>query len=259
MNSLFSYDSKLMQILMKVGDLMILNFCFILCGLFFPFLVAYASLGLKLMPFNSALFWILLVISLFAVGAAQAGLYNGAKVMQDPDDDSPVYKAFFKGFSNGIGSITLAWLIVEILLSVLVYVCIIALYRGSPLWILIVAIAAFGQFTCLIPVIHARFNCKWWQLISNAFLISMAHPIRTFGVLALTWLPAVLFLNYTYYFMMVAPIWFTLYFSTAHLFAYQFMRKPMEGLIADYKKSHGETDEETESEAEDEPITVIEE
>lgn len=217
MNSLFSYDSKLMQILMKVGDLMILNILFILCSL-----------------------------PIVTIGAAQAGLYSAAKVMQDPEDDTPAFRAYFKGFINGFGSITLAWFIVEVALALLIYASLIALYRGSPLWILVVAIAVFGQLTCLIPVVHARFSCKFWQLIRNAFLIALAHPIRTFGVLALTWLPAIMFLNFTYYFMQVAPIWFTLYFSTAHLFAYQFMRKPMEGLIEDYKKKNGESAEEAE-------------
>ena len=59
--------------------------------------------------------------------------------------------------------------------------------------------------------------------------------------------------------MMVAPIWLTLYFSTAHLFAYQFMRKPMEGLIEDYKKKNGEVEEEPETQSEDEPIAATEE
>ena len=219
MNSLFSYDSKLMQILMKVGDLMILNICFIFCCL-----------------------------PIVTIGAAQAGLYSGAKVMQDPDDESSVFKAFLKGFFNGIGSITLAWFVFEVALAALVICSLWALTYGSPLWIIIVALATFCHLTCLIPVIHARFSCKWWQLLRNAFLIALAHPIRTFGVLALTWLPVVLFMNYTYYFMMVAPIWLTLYFSTAHLFAFNFMRKPMEGLIEDFKKQHGEDEEEIEEE-----------
>ena len=221
MNSLFSYDSKLMQILMKVGDLMILNILFILCSL-----------------------------PIVTIGAAQAGLYSAAKVMQDPEDDSSAAKAYLKGFVNGFGSITLAWFILEVVLALLIYASLIALYQGSPLWILIVAIATFGHLTCLVPLIHSRFSCKFWQLIRNAFLIALAHPIRTFGVLALTWLPAVMFLTLTYYFIQVAPIWFTLYFSTAHLFAYQFMRKPMEGLIEDFKKQHGETDEVSAEEAE---------
>ena len=217
MNSLFSYDSKLMQILMKVGDLMILNICYILCCL-----------------------------PIVTIGAAQAGLYSAAKVMQDPEDYTPVAKAFFKGFANGIGSITLAWFLVEIVLGLLIYASLLALYRGSQLWIMLVSLGVFAFLTCLIPVIHARFSCKFWQLISNAFLISLCHPIRTLGVLAVTWLPLILFMNFTYYFVQIAPIWLTLYFSTAHLFAYQFMRKPMEGLIEDYKKKNGESVEETE-------------
>ena len=217
MSNLFSYENPIMQLLMKLGDLMILNICYILCCL-----------------------------PIVTIGAAQAGLYSAAKVMQDPDDYTPVAKAFFKGFANGIGSITLAWLIVEVVLGLLIYSCLLALYRGSQLWIMLVSLGVFAFLTCLIPVIHARFSCKFWQLISNAFLISLCHPIRTLGVLAVTWLPLIMFMNFSYYFIQVAPIWLTLYFSTAHLFAYQFMRKPMEGLIEDYKKKNGESAEEAE-------------
>lgn len=228
MNSLFSYDSKLMQILMRIGDLMILNVCYILCCL-----------------------------PIVTMGAAQAGLYSAAKVMQDPEDDSSPAKAYFKGFVSGIGSITAAWVIVEILFALLVYCCIWALYYRCPEWILLVALGVFSFMTCLIPLIHSRFACKSLQLIRNAFLLAMAHPLRTLGVLAVNWLPAILFLTeLNIVFIQVAPIWLTLYFSTAHLFAYQFMRKPMQGLVDNYIKQQNPEAANEEKTVEKEAATV---
>ena len=62
MGGLFSYDSKPMQILMFVGDLIILNILYLIC-----------------------------CIPIFTIGAAQAGMYTACKVLLDKEDDSSPY------------------------------------------------------------------------------------------------------------------------------------------------------------------------
>ena len=74
---------------MTIGDLVILNVLFLLCCL-----------------------------PIFTIGAAQAGLYTGLRVLADKEDDSSPAAAFFRGFSSGFGKIT----IVHSLLMVLVLV-----------------------------------------------------------------------------------------------------------------------------------------
>ena len=63
--NIFSYESKLMQTLMVIGDYIILNLMFLVFS-----------------------------IPIFTIGAAQAGLYSGIKVALDKEDDSSCAAAF---------------------------------------------------------------------------------------------------------------------------------------------------------------------
>ena len=65
----FSYESKPMQILMYIADLVILNVLFVLCS-----------------------------IPIFTIGASHAALYSAIRTLQDPEDDTSVTKAFFAWF-----------------------------------------------------------------------------------------------------------------------------------------------------------------
>ena len=95
MEQIFSYESKFMQLLMKLADMIILNLLFIL-----------------------------FCIPIVTIGASQAGLYSGIRQMMNKDDDSSSIKAFFKGFASGFGKITLVqtcFLIVMALLTFVLY------------------------------------------------------------------------------------------------------------------------------------------
>jgi hypothetical protein len=81
MRDLFSCDSKFMQILHTISDHILLNLLFIIC-----------------------------CIPVVTIGAAQAGLYSGIRVLRDEEDDSSCFRAFWKGFGIGFGKITFVWL-----------------------------------------------------------------------------------------------------------------------------------------------------
>lgn len=226
MNGLFSYESKPMQILMRLGDLIILNLLYLLC-----------------------------CIPLFTIGAAQAGLYTAAKVMQDPEDDSSVAAAFFRGFRNGFGTVTIAWGITTIVLAAVTYFSIAAIMAGSPVWLAVVAIVFCMIFHALVPAFHARFSCTPWQLIRNSWFLLFAHPLRSIGTTILLWIPAALFVIDTFLFMALAPLWITLYYSAVFNFATSFLKKPFNTLIAHFNETHGITEEtapEASQEAEEE-------
>lgn len=207
--NLFSYESKPMQILMQLGDLIILNLLYLLCCL-----------------------------PIFTIGAAQAGLYTGVKALQDPEDDTYCTTAFFKGFRSGFKQITVAWCLLfalELVLAVVAYLCVFYSYTSHadlPLWAAIIALALTALFQSLITVFHSRFNCTALQLIRNAWFLATAYPIRSLAVAALTWLPVILFAvsNITV-FMSLTPIWMTIYFSGAFCFCHTFMKKPFQILI----------------------------
>ena len=233
--NLFSYESKPMQILMRIGDLMILNAVFLLC-----------------------------CIPVVTIGAAQAGLYNAAKVLQDKEDDSSPLKAFFKGFTNGFFTITLAWGLLTVLLVAVVLLSMTAYTMGAPVWPLAIAVVIVVLFQSLVAAFHSRFTCTPWQLIRNVWFLTFAHPLRSIGVALIVNLPLLALIDALfgifkiveiYTFMAIAPIWLTLAFSTLFNFAYQLLKKPFKTLIDHYNETHGIT-EGAAAETKEEPIGI---
>ena len=215
MNNLFSYENPIMQLLMKIGDLMILNFIYLVC-----------------------------CIPIFTIGAASAGMYTAMKVMQDPEDDTSLVSAFFRGFKAGFGTITLAWGVTIIITLIVCICCYVGYYSfDMSLWLCIIPILVCLWITALIPAFHSRFGCTSLQLLRNVGLLIFAHPLRTIAVSALTWLPMILlvigFLTRDLFgFMAMAPIWCTLYFGTAWFFNYSFLKKPFNVLIDHFNETH---------------------
>lgn len=214
MNGVFSYDSKPMQMLMRLGDLIILNLVYLLCCL-----------------------------PVFTIGAAQAGLYTAAKVMSDKEDDSSPTKAFFRGFRTGFGNVTLAWLLVSAALAVVIYFAVSAAMLGAPIWLVIIAVVVTAIFQTLVPAFHARFVCTPWQLIRNTWFMLFAHPLRSIGATILVWFPVAFFLLDMYHFMAIAPVWVAVYYSGAFSFAYALLKKPFTTLIDHFNETHGITPE----------------
>lgn len=209
MKGLFSYDSPVMQILMYIGDLIILNFIYLIC-----------------------------CVPVFTIGAAQAGMYTAMRVLNDKEDDSSVSAAFFRGFANGFGKVTLGWGLLSLALVLVGVAAALGYAFGLPMWISIVSFCVAALFHSLVPAFHSRFGCTAMQLIRNSWFLAVAHPLRSLGVTALLWLPVVLFLTNTNLFMMATPVWGTLYFSTAFLFAELLLRKPFKTLVDDFNEKH---------------------
>lgn len=224
----FNYESKPMQILMLLGDLIIMNFLFILCSL-----------------------------PVFTIGAAQAGLYTGLKTLLDPDDDTYCSAAFFKGFKSGFGKITIAWCLLFALELVLGAVAILCIYytqstSSIQFWSAAIGLAIVALFHSLIPLFHARFNCTPWQLIRNAWFLALAHPIRSIFVGIVTWLPLILLFTINFVdFMTITPIFLLIYFSGTYLFGFSYMKKPFKVLIDHYNETHGITPPPTDPDAEE--------
>lgn len=225
--NLFSYESKPMQILMQLGDLIILNLLYLLC-----------------------------CIPIFTIGAAQAGLYTGVKALQDPDDDTYCTKAFFKGFRSGFKQITVAWCLLfalELLLGVVAYLCVFyqkTMQADLPLWAALIALSIVALFQSLVTAFHSRFSCTALQLIRNAWFLATAYPIRSLAVAVLTWFPIIFFAvsNITV-FMSMTPVWLTIYFSGAFCFCHTFLKKPFQILIDHFNEQKEASAEEASQEA----------
>lgn len=216
--SFFSYDSKPMQLLAHVGDLIIINFLYLIC-----------------------------CVPIFTIGAAQAGLHTAIKVLQDPEDDRSVSGSFFRGFATGFGTVTLAWGAVGLLFVLEAFA---AIFMANSIWIVVIAMVICAIFLAVIPMIHSRFGCTFTQLLRNAFWLIFAHPLRSLAATAVIFLPLFALsdalLGYVkwfdmYSFMAWTPIWGSIYFSGACSFALTFMKKPFKTMTEEFNRRNGLT------------------
>ena len=214
MNSVFSYESAPMQLLMRLGDLIMLNILYLVC-----------------------------CIPVVTIGAAQAGLYTACRVMQDKNDDTSVLTAFFRGFRTGFGTVTVAWGIVTLVLAVVIWLAVASIGAGGSVWLSILAMLVCAIFQSLVPAFHSRFVCTPWQLIRNTWFMLFAHPLRSLLITVVIWVPVVVFAVDTYIFMACAPIWLALYFSGAFSLCTAFLRKPFKVLVEHFNETHGITPE----------------
>ena len=211
MKGLFSYDNPFMQALMYVADLIILNILFILCSL-----------------------------PIFTIGAAQSGLYNAVRVMQDKEDDSSLTAAFFRGFKNGFKRITIVWLGFLVIFALLFYNFVNVYIFGSigleaPTVFAIIGLCLCGLIYSVMTIFHSRFDCTAKQLFRNALLLILAHPLRCIAVTLLLWSPLFILLLDFYSFTMLAPVFLAVWFAVTSLFGYSCMKKPFNGLAEDFQ------------------------
>lgn len=207
MSNLFSPESKLTQVLGYVADLFFLNVIFLVCCL-----------------------------PIFTIGAAQAGLYTATRQMIDPEDDRSVVKAFFRGFVNGFGKISLVstfFLLLDVILLYTLFMAIdypqLGIHWALPTVLLAICLLVHS----LLPVFHFRFNCGPFQLFRNCVLLLIAHPLRSIAVMLLTWAPVGLFFLNPKMFLDLSVLFLMFYYSVAFLFGAYMMVKPFQQLMDD--------------------------
>ena len=215
MKGLFSYDNKVMQALGVVADIALLNVIFIL-----------------------------FCLPIFTIGAAQAGICTGMKVLLDKEDDSSCIAAFFRGFRNGFGKITLVWCFLTLMVCGMAYAFMTCYVAAGGAFNLLVIVCMIALFLCVIfqtlaPVFHSRFDCKPIHLISNVWFLLVAHPLRCIGSVLLIWLPVIILCLNLYTFLMLGPVFITLLYGIAYLFTVTFMKKPFKTLTDDFNERHG--------------------
>lgn len=219
MKNIFSMDSKLMEVLGFIADLLLLNILFLLCCL-----------------------------PVVTIGAAQAGLYNATRVLQDQEDDSSVFKAFFRGFSSGFLKVTGLHIIMLALEAILLFTAYSSMkYEGFiSYWVPVIMLIPCLILHAVITVFHSRFSCSFSQLFRNAFLVMLLRPIRSLGVALLTWFPLGLFAWSPYTFLDLIPLFLVAYYSVALMFGILIMQKPFQMLIDHYNGDDEEDEDEEE-------------
>lgn len=227
MRGIFDYDSKFMQFLMKFADIAILNVLFLICS-----------------------------IPIFTIGAAQAGLYTGFRVMLDPEDESSPSAAFFRGFRNGFWVITPVWLILTLVVGVVAYSCATTYYlhaagMNAPVVLSVIALIVVTIFQNLVPIFHSRFSCKRWQLVKNCWYLLLAHPIRSILSVLLFCAPVLIFLLNVYVFMQMFIIFLSIWYGFAGIFTVSLMKKPFRTLEERYYELQEEAEFAKESDLEE--------
>ena len=203
---IFQYDSKFNQVLMTGADLIIMNFLYILCCL-----------------------------PIFTIGAAQAGLFTGIRVLLDKEDDSSCAKAFFRGFANGFKTITIVHCIFYVLIALLVLLLLNILVwhyagLGAPVWMVIVALAFAITLHTMMAPFHATFGCTVMQLLRNVFIVTLAHPLQSLLFTALLYLPVAVLLYRLDWFMGASILLLAIYYSVVYLIGFTLMKKPYQKL-----------------------------
>ncbi len=204
MKGIFSYESKFFQFLVQLANLIFLNFLFLLCCL-----------------------------PVFTIGAAQAGLMNATRIMQDPENDSSWLKAFFRGFSSGFLRITVIWAVCLVIIGFMLQMLFAVIYfdaiwHNGPMISAILALAAFMLFQSMVMAFHSRFDCTALQLIRSAWFMILMHPIKALCMTLLIWGPVILALLDLYLFFQLTPAWMFLYYSAAFQGCAMLMRGPFQ-------------------------------
>lgn len=201
MNSLFSYENKFMQVLMTLGDLIILNLLFLLCS-----------------------------IPVVTMGAAQAGLYTAVRTITDKNDDTAPTKAFFRGFKSGFLKITIVWVV---FLAVII-ASLLSFFSLQPGFTKVMALIGF----CIVAILetmtmmfHSRFDCTPLQLLRNSVLLFLAHPLRVIPATFISWLSLLVALYDPNSFIAMGPVFLTLFISVTFLVSYALMYKPFKDLV----------------------------
>lgn len=211
MKEIFSYENKVVQLLMKIADMAMLNVLYLLC-----------------------------CIPIFTIGAAQAGLYGGIRQLMRKDDDTSCFRAYFRAFRNGFKQVTLTYLVYLLamtLLGILLLWVQFLAYAGfgaAPIWMCVAAMGILAVLWSVIGPFHASFSCTTGQLLRNLLFVTMAYPLQSLLCGVVLYMPVVLLLVDIYSFLDLTVLWLLLYYAMAFLLIHLLMKGPMEELKQNY-------------------------
>lgn len=189
MKGIFSLDSKLMQGLSRLGDILILN-----------------------------VLYLLTCIPIITIGAATNALYSVCFKM-GTDDEGSLYRRYFRVFAADFKQATVLWLILfAVGFSSVYYFFLFFSAAGALRYVCIPALLIFlaAAFTAgyAFPLL-SQFEDPTKVILRNALLLSMGYLPRSLVIAVVDLLPAALFFFAPYTFLRLGIVWFTVYFSAA--------------------------------------------
>lgn len=198
----FSPDSKFAQVMTSVGEMMLLNMC-----------------------------WILASLPLVTIGASNIAIYTliGRRLRQESGGTIvPFFKAWWSNLKIG----SLFW-VAQVLVSISLGLI---LFLPLPAFLKVVAVVLLILVTLVFSIIYpqaARFRNRWFAYLRNALILLIAKPGWATLNLLLLLSPAIAFLLAPAEFLQLGFIWILFGFSGLFYLSACIMRKvllPMETL-----------------------------
>ena len=198
MQTLFSPDSRFMQALSRMADLIMLNIVFLLCSL-----------------------------PVFTIGASLTAMYT-VIFRYGTDRENGTFRCFFQAFRDNFRQATILWLILLACIgsaafnTMLFYVMPGSLHYGWILFaiLLVLAVMIFSYAFALL----SQFDNTCGQTLRNALVMSIGYFPRSLVLAALNAFPFVLVLTDLYVFFQAGFLWFVIYFAAAGYLASRILK-----------------------------------
>ena len=180
---MFSPDSKFMQVLGRITDLILLNLLFLITCL-----------------------------PVFTIGASVTALYSiSFRLMRE--EYNGIVKPYFKAFRDNFKPATAAFSILLLTAVPAVYYLTQTTSLKGILFILIITIALMtGSYA--FPWI-SQFENSAIQSLKNALFLSVSHLPRTAAILAINLMPVIVWVLNLDLFIQISFLWISLYFAAA--------------------------------------------
>lgn len=184
---MFSPDSKIMQIIGRVTDLILLNILFLITSL-----------------------------PLFTIGASAAALYTMCfRLMRE--EYSGIIKPYFRAFRENFRQSTVIWLLMLFLILPAVFYLYRVLQmegvlRYTSLVFFLIALLGLMIVSYVFPWI-SQFRNTAAQSVLNALILSVSHLPRSICILAIHLLPGALWVFQYELFLNVSFLWLSVYFA----------------------------------------------
>ena len=186
---MFSPDSKIMTVLTRITDLILLNFLFLISCL-----------------------------PVFTVGAAATALYTMCfRLMRE--EYSGIIRPYFRAFKAAFRQATALWgMLLVAGIPAAYYLALVLAADGIlkytfVIFVLILAVC-FMAGSYVFPWI-SQFENTAAQALKNALILSISHLPRTAAILAINLMPVIVFLIHPELFARISFLWIALYAAAA--------------------------------------------
>lgn len=199
MQTLFSPNSKFMRAMSRIGDLLLLNF-----------------------------FFLLTCVPVVTIGAAVTALYTVC-FRFETGRESGVIRSYFQAFRDNWKQATVLWLVLLLCgasacFNAYLFYCMAGVIRYAFILFLILFALVLLTGSYVFPLL-SQFDNRTLPTLKNALALSLGYLPRSVLITALNIFPFVLLLTDLYTFFQAAFIWVALYFAAAAYLNAQLLKK----------------------------------